>query len=68
MVKEVSFGVKLFADDTLIYITVDNRELLTVELNKNMDKLNNWAKQWLVNFNATKTKAMNISCKTIKIG
>ena len=56
MVKEVSCGVKLFADDTLIYTTVDNPELSTLELNKNMDKLDKWAKRWLVNFNATKTK------------
>ena len=63
MVKVVSCGVKLFADDTLMYITVDNPELTTVELNRNMDKLNQWAQQWLVNFNATKTKTMNISFK-----
>ena len=56
MVKEISCGVKLFADDTLIYITVDNPEFTTVELNRNMDKLNQWAQQWLVNFNATKKK------------
>ena len=61
MVKEVSYGVKLFPDDTLMYITVDNPELTTVELNRNMDKLNQWAQQWLVKFNATKTKTMNIS-------
>ena len=64
MVKEVSCGVKLFADDTLLYInTVDNPELTTVELNRNMDKLNQWAQQRLVNFNATETKTMNISFK-----
>ena len=56
MVKEVSCGVKLFADDTLMYIIVDNPELTTVELNRNMDKLNQWEQQWLVTFNATKTK------------
>ena len=28
-----------------------------------MDKLNQWAQQWLVNFSATKTKTMNISFK-----
>ena len=39
MVKVVSCGVKLFADDTLMYITVDNPELTTVELNRNMDKI-----------------------------
>ena len=61
MVKEVSVGVKLFADDILIYTTVDNPELSTLELNKCMDRLDKWAKRWLVNFNATKTKAMNIS-------
>ena len=55
MVKEVSCGAKLFADDTLMYITVDNPELTTEELNRNMEKLNQWAQQWLVNFNATKT-------------
>ena len=60
IVKEVSCGLKLFADDTLLYITVNNPELSAVELNKNMDKLNNWARQELVNLNATKTKSMNI--------
>ena len=67
MVKKVSCGVKLFADDTLMYITMDNPELTTVDLNRNMDKLNQCAQQWLVNFNATKTKTMNISFKNESI-
>ena len=46
-----------------MYITVDNPELTTVVLNRNMDKLNQWAQQWLVNFNATKTKTINLSFK-----
>ena len=31
MVKEVSYGVKLFADDALIYTTVNNPELSTLK-------------------------------------
>ena len=63
IVDVVSCGIKLFADDTILYVTVDDVEQATEDLNQNLQHLNEWADQWLVNFNPQKTKAMNITNK-----
>ena len=63
IVDVVSCGIKLFADDTVLYVTVDDVEQATEELNQNLQHLNEWADQWLVNSNPHKTKAMNITNK-----
>ena len=57
----VDCNIKMFADDTCLYISVDNPLEAAQSLNDNMNNVNNWAKQWIVNFNVNKTKAMTIS-------
>ena len=60
----IDCGLKLFADDTTLYITVDNDlESRTREINRNLEQLSNWSSDWLIKFNPTKTKLMNISNK-----
>ena len=63
IVDVVSCGIKLFADETVLYVTVDDVEQATEELNQKPKHLNKWADQWLVNFNPPKNKAMNITNK-----
>jgi hypothetical protein len=55
----------LFADDTSVFCPVQNGNILrTAEIiNTDLDKLNKWAKKWLVTINPTKTVVMLFSKK-----
>ena len=55
--------IRLFADDTCLYITVDNREEAALLINEDIDNIQTWADQWLINFSAPKTKTLLISNK-----
>ena len=56
-------NIKLFADDTSLYIEFDNPGDAADVLNQDLTKLQNWADQWLVKFCPTKTKLMTCSYK-----
>ena len=66
IVENIGSNIKLFADDTAIYIDVEKTEEGEIMLNRDLDTLDKWSKQWLVSFNIKKTKAMNISLKCNK--
>ena len=59
----ISSNIRLFADDTSLYITVDDHERASELINLDLERLRTWATKWLVTFNATKTKSMVISNK-----
>ena len=63
LVKSVNCGVKLFADDTVLYEIVTDQETSARVLNENLRQIELWASQWLVKFNPDKTKLMNVSLK-----
>ena len=63
LVKEITCDIKLFADDTVLYALVDDQNVSAVLLNENLQKVHQWAIDWLVSFNPSKTKLMNISYK-----
>ena len=63
LVDTITCNVKLFADDTLLYLSIDDHKLACDELNENLINVQKWADQWLVNFNPQKTKLMNVSLK-----
>lgn len=56
----------MFADDTTLYIVVDDAYRAAEILNTEIQKIHLWSQQWLVKFNPTKTEAMTISKKIIK--
>ena len=64
--ENISSDIKLFADDTSLYITIDkdNQIEKTRQLNEDLQTINQWAKTWLVTFNPQKTKTLFISFKT----
>ena len=49
-------SIKLFADDTALIKEIDNPVNDFRELNNDLETLNSWSKQWLITFNAEKTK------------
>jgi len=55
--------IRLFADDTCLFIEVDNRDETAVKLNQDLENINQWSSQWIVDFSETKTKEMIISNK-----
>ena len=55
--------IRLFADDTCLFIEVDNREDAANAINEDLAEINNWSKKWLVTFSAPKTKSLIISNK-----
>ena len=58
--------IRLFADDTCLFIEVDNREETALLLNHDLESLHKWSVEWLVDFSETKTKSMIISNKKDK--
>ena len=58
IVENINSSIRLFADDTTLYIIVDNPGQAAYQLNSDLDKIHQWAKQWLVTFNPSKSEAV----------
>ena len=63
LVEEIDCDIKLFADDTILYISSNDDQMSADVLNKNLKKITKWSNQWLVNFNPQKTKMLNVTNK-----
>ena len=61
IVKDIESTIKLFADDTSIYLNIDNPERRNFILNSDLAKITNWANTWKVDFNPLKTELMTFS-------
>ena len=55
--------VRLFADDTILYLLVDNPVANAQALNTDLKNVSKWASEWLINFSPHKTKTMVVSRK-----
>ena len=64
IVVDIRSNIRLFADDTSLYIIVDNPDHAAQLLNADLEKITNWAETWLVKFNPDKTESLLISRKT----
>ena len=63
IVNNISCNIKLFADDTSLYLVVDNEYETADQLNKDIDSIHQWSQKWLIKFNPDKTEIMTISKK-----
>ena len=63
IVKCIGCSIRLFADDTSLYIIVEFPDQAARLLNADLQTISNWAVDWLVEFNANKTMAKTISRK-----
>ena len=63
---DIQSTIKLFADDTSLYLIVDDPNETADSLNNDLTKIHDWATKWLVTFNAQKTETMTISRKIDK--
>ena len=62
----VNSSMKLFADDCVVFRRIDDSYDRTF-LQEDLDTLNRWAEKWLVKFNVSKCKVMNVTLKRKKI-
>lgn len=57
---EINTNVKLFADDTSLYVIVDEDVITpTNDLNDDLESIYNWAKLWKIHFNPQKIVALS---------
>ena len=56
-------NMKLFADDTSLYIEFDDGKRASEQLNDDLVSIQQWSEQWLVTFSAPKTKLMTCTYK-----
>ena len=66
IVEDVHCNIRLFADDTSLFIIVDDPTEAAEMLNSDMEKIHQWAKRWLVRFNPAKSESLLLSRKINK--
>jgi hypothetical protein len=63
IVIDLQSNVKLFADDTSLYLVIENLQVADRQLQSDIQKITAWADKWLVNFNPSKSESLIISRK-----
>jgi hypothetical protein len=58
--------IRLFADDTCLFIEIDDPTVQADDLNNDLDKLHQWADLWHVSFSPPKTEELLISKKRVQ--
>ena len=66
IVTEIGSSIRLFADDTSLFIIVDNPDDAAEILNTDLEKIAKWTEAWLVKFNPLKKETLLIPRKIIK--
>ena len=56
-----SLNIRLFADDTSLYIIVEDSIEASNVLSSDINCITEWAGKWLVNFNPSKTESLLVS-------
>ena len=59
----VQSNIRLFADDTTIFVEIEDPDIAAEVLNKDLNAISCWAKQWIVTFSPPKTESMLITLK-----
>ena len=58
IVENINACIRLFADDTSLYLIVENPIEAAEKLNSDLAKVHAWASKWLVTFNPSKTESL----------
>jgi len=64
IVTDIHSPIRLFADDTTLYIEIDDPQCATDSFNAELAKIQSWANYWLVTFNPLKTESLLFSRKS----
>ena len=62
MPDTIQSNIRLFADDTIMYLTVSNQTYCQV-LQNDLIKLENWEREWLMSFNPDKCEVIRVTNK-----
>ena len=62
LAENLDSTVRLFADDTIAYLTISNEDDART-LQRDLDKLESWEKQWQMEFHPDKCEVLRISKK-----
>ena len=63
IVKHIQTNIRLFADDTSLFYSIVDRHLTQRLMNQDLQKISEWAAQWLMIFNVLKNEAMTLSLR-----
>ena len=63
LVEDIHSSIRLFADDTSLYIIVDDPIQAAEQLNLDLTKIHRLADKWLVTFNPEKSESILLSMK-----
>ena len=63
IVNDIGSSIRLFADDTSLFIIVDDPVTAAGCINADLGKISAWASTWLVTFNPSKTETLLVSRK-----
>ena len=66
-VLEIGCSIKLFEDDTTIYVIIEDKYEGANTLNLNLNKVHQWSEKWLVTFNPQKTERPLVSRKSASV-
>ena len=58
IVNEIQSNIRLFADDTTLYVIVENPVRAAESLEGDLQTISSWAEKWLVTFNPSKTESL----------
>ena len=64
LTDDLQCNTKLFADDTMLYLTVEDPIISARLLNDDLRKIDKWSKKWLVTFNPKKSESITFSLKS----
>ena len=63
IVDDIQSNINLFADDTSLYLIVENPQIAATILQSDIDRISLWADTWLVSFNPSKSESLIVSRK-----
>ena len=63
IVDVVNSNIRLFADDTTLYVTTDDINEGSTILNADLQSIMNWSHQWLITFSPPKTESLLATLK-----
>ena len=63
IVDDIDCNIKLFADDTSLYVVIDDSAETCNKLNDDLLRISTWAEKWKVKFNPAKTETILFSRK-----
>ena len=63
IVNDINSCIRLFADDTSLYLIVEDPAMAADLMNTDLEKIHRWSENWLVKFNPNTTEQLIISRK-----